>query len=293
MFKLGNKNLGKAKNAKNDEFYTQISDIEKELVHYKDHFRDKVIFCNCDDPEESNFWKYFMLNFQHLGLKKLISTHYHEEESTYKLEYDGENIVRTELEQNGDFRSPEAIEILEESQIICTNPPFSKFIDYINQLVEYDKKFLIIGNANAITYKDVFPLLRENKVWLGYSPRGMDFLLPNGDLKNVNACWFTNLEHSKRHEEIILYKKYTPEEYPKYDNYDAINIDKVKDIPNEYYKPMGVPITFMDKYNPEQFEIVGLDRYTAPKKVLVGGRLAIDGKPKYARILIKRKQQKN
>ena len=259
-----NANLHKAKNAKNDEFYTQLTDVEKELMHYKEHFKDKVVFCNCDDPTWSAFWKYFHLNFDHLGLKKLISTHYDRTEPTYKMEYEGgddENIeagVKTPLEGNGDFRNAECIELLKESDIVVTNPPFSLFREYVAQLMEYEKKFLIIGNKNSITYKEIFPLLKEDNVWLGYNSPA-EFGTPEGVTKKINGLsrWFTNLDIQKRYEKLILWKNYTPEEYPMYDNYDAINVDKVAEIPCNYDGVMGVPVTFMDKYNPKQFEILG------------------------------------
>ena len=259
-----NNNLHKAKTAKNDEFYTQLTDIEKELKHYKEHFKDKVIFCNCDDPKQSHFWKYFHLNFNHFGLKKLIATHFHETEPTYKIEYDGSDDnncdigIITNLKTNGDFRSPECIELLKEADIIVTNPPFSLFREYIAQLIEYDKKFIVIGNKNSITYKEFFPLLKENKVWLGCtSPK--EFIQPDKSIKKFgNISWFTNLDIIKRHETLDLIEKYTPEKYPKYDNYDAINVNRVLDIPVDYNGIMGVPITFMDKHNPEQFEILGI-----------------------------------
>ena len=276
-----NNNLHKAKTAKNDEFYTQLTDIEKELKHYKTHFKNKTIFCNCDDPKQSNFWKYFHLNFNHFGLKKLIATHFHETEPTYKIEYDGSDDnnceigVITNLETNGDFRSPECIELLKEADIIVTNPPFSLFREYVAQLINYDKKFIIMGNNNAITYKEFFPLLKDNKVWLGFtSNKTCVFRVPpeynhddkiTSDINDGNyygkvpaISWFTNLDIIKRHEFLDLIEKYTPEKYPKYDNYDAINVDKVLDIPVDYDGVMGVPITFMDKYNPEQFEIIGM-----------------------------------
>ena len=263
MHMTKNSNLSKAKTAKNDEFYTQITDIEKELKHYKEHFKNKVIFCNCDDPKHSNFWKYFHLNFNHFGLKKLIATHYHETEPTYKMEYTGgddndcEIGVVTSLEANGDFRSHECIELLQEADIVVTNPPFSLFREYIAQLIEHDKKFICIGSQNAITYKEFFPLLKDNKVWLGYtSPK--EFKQPDKSIKKFgNISWFTNLDIIKRHETLDLIEKYTPEKYPTYDNYDAINVNKVLDIPVDYDGVMGVPITFMDKYNPKQFEIIG------------------------------------
>lgn len=270
--KLAYKNLKNAKKNKNDEFYTQLSDIKKELKHYKSQLKDKVILLNCDDPEWSNFWKYFKLNFEFLGIKKLISTHFEEDKPSYKLEYDGKNIVQTPLLQNGDFRSPESVELLKEADIVITNPPFSLFREYVAQLMEYDKKFLVIGSQNAITYKEIFSLLKSNKLWLGYHSGGFRFRVPdsyttgtievdeNGNkyAKLGNITWYTNLDTAKRHEKLIFHKKYTPEEYPKYDNYDAINIDKVSEIPMDYFGPMGVPITFMDKYNPEQFNILGI-----------------------------------
>ncbi|MBE5885999.1 MAG: modification methylase [Lachnospiraceae bacterium] len=259
-----NTNLHKAKDAKNDEFYTQISDIEKELKHYKGHFKGAVVFCNCDDPEWSNFWKYFHLNFEFLGLKKLITTHYETEKPSYKMEYEGGNDADcsvgtiTPLMQNGDFRSPECVELLKEADIVVTNPPFSLFREYVAQLMEYGKKFVVIGSMNAITYKEIFPLLKNNHMWLGCNSV-KEFVQPDGSIKKFgNILWFTNLDIAKRHEELDLIEKYSPEKYPKYDNYDAINVDKVTDIPCDYDGVMGVPITFLDKYNPEQFVIVGM-----------------------------------
>lgn len=259
-----NDNLHKAKEAKNDEFYTQIGDIEKELKHYKEHFKGKTVFCNCDDPEWSNFWKYFHLNFGLLGLKKLVTTHYDANEPTYKMEYEGGNDSDTTigkitpLRQNGDFRSPECIELLQKADIVVTNPPFSLAREYIACLMEQHKGFLIIGDMNWITYKEVFPLLKDDRIWLG-NCAVKEFIQPDGTIKKFgNKLWFTNLDIKKRHEKLILYKKYSPEEFPKYDNYDAINVDKVSDIPCDYDGNMGVPITFLSSYNPEQFEIVGL-----------------------------------
>lgn len=259
-----NSSLHAAKRAKNDEFYTQLSDIEKELRHYKQHFKGKVVFCNCDDPEWSNFWKYFTLNFEHLGLAKLVATHYAQGEPSYKLEYFGvgQPPVQTPLIGDGDFRSDECVELLKEADVVVTNPPFSLFREYVAQLVEHQKQFLIIGNNNAITYKEIFKHIKENRLWLGVSPRSMQFKQPDGSLKDVNACWFTNLPHQKRNEELILFRTYAGNEnlYPKYDNYDAIEVSKVTDIPVDYAGVMGVPITFLDKYNPEQFEIVGISK---------------------------------
>lgn len=259
-----NANLHKAKDAKNDEFYTQLTDVAKEMMHYKAHFKDKIVLCNCDDPTWSAFWKYFHLNFAELGLKKLISTHYDKTEPTYKMEYTGgddNNIevgVKTPLEGNGDFRNQECLDLLDECDIVVTNPPFSLFREYVAVLMEHKKKFLIIGNKNAITYTEFFPLLKDDEVWIGCT-NVKEFLQPDGSIKKFgNIGWFTNLDVAKRHEKLILWKNYTPEEYPKYDNYDAINVNKYSEIPCDYDGVMGVPITFIDKYNPDQFEIVGI-----------------------------------
>lgn len=260
-----NVNLHKAKGAKNDEFYTQITDIEKEMIYYKEHFKDKIVLCNCDDPTWSAFWKYFHLHFAELELKKLISTHYEREKETYKMEYMGGknndiNVgVKIPLEGNGDFRSRECLAVLDESDIVVTNPMFSLFRNYVSVLMKHKKKFLIIGNKNAITYKEFFPLLKNNEVWIGCS-RPTEFSTPEGITKKLNGLtrWFTNLDVAKRHEKLTLWKSYTKEEYPKYVNYDAINVNKVSEIPVDYAGVMGVPITFLDKYNPEQFEILGI-----------------------------------
>lgn len=259
-----NKNLHKAKNAKNDEFYTQLTDIEKELMHYKEHFKDKIVYCNCDDPEWSNFWKYFHLNFAHLGLKKLIATFYHIGNSVYKMEYTGGNDndisagTKTPLKGNGDFRSEECIETLKESDIVVTNPPFSLFREYVATLIEHNKSFLIIGNLHAITYKDFFPFLQNNLVWTGNN-NVKEFVQPDGSIKKFgNIGWYTNLDIKKRHEKLILWKTYDSVSYPKYDNYDAIEVAKVADIPVDYDGVMGVPISFIDKYCPEQFDIIGI-----------------------------------
>ena len=288
-----NKNLHKAKNNKKDEFYTQLPDIERELKHYKNHFKNKVVYCNCDDPRMSNFFHYFSYNFEDLGLKKLITTCYqnqnrdlfsqHKSERAIYLEYRGdlnknkvpdvEEIGIQTLKGDGDFRSPESIALLQQADIVVTNPPFSLFREYVAQLIEHNKQFVIIGAVNAITYKEIFPLIKENKIWLGYGFKSGNafFKTPyfkefakgvynekTGLVKFRNVTWYTNLDIAKRHEDLILYKTYTPEEYPKYDNYDAINVNKTKDIPMDYKGAMGVPITFLDKYNPEQFEILGL-----------------------------------
>ena len=275
-----NANLHKAKEAKNDEFYTQLTDVSKEMMHYKQHFKDKIVFCNCDDPTWSAFWKYFHLNFSALGLKKLISTHYDKNESTYKMEYTGgddndiEVGVKMPLEGNGDFRNQECLDLLDECDIVVTNPPFSLFREYVAVLMEHEKKFLIIGNMNALTYKEIFPLFRDNKLWYGASIHSGDrkFGVPDSYPLDAAGCgidengqryikvkgvrWFTNLDYAARHEKLVLWKEYNSEEYPKYDNYDAINVNKYSEIPMDYDGVMGVPITFMDFYCPEQFEIV-------------------------------------
>ncbi len=309
----GNGNLHMSRSGKTDEFYTQISLIEKELRYYKDFFKGKTVFCNCDDPVESNFWKYFELNFEQLGLKKLIATHYETEKPSYKLELmkdeneDGKvknalDIVRTPLRQNGDFRSPECVEIMQSADVIVTNPPFSLFREYIAQLMSYGKQFLIIGNQNAVTYREILPLLMDNKVWLGYNSGHFWFRVPDDyeekktdfkiDENGVkwrrmgNICWFTNIDIEKRHENMTLFRNYTPEKYPKYDGYDAIEVSKTADIPCDYYGIMGVPITFMDKYNPAQFEILGLDDHRIP---WLGHGPSLNGKTLYRRLIIRRK----
>lgn len=299
---MANANLSNAKRAKNDEFYTQLSDIENELKHYKNHFAGKVVYCNCDDARKSNFFRFFQKKFNDYGLKKLVTTSYNEDGHGSVLVYEGDtnsngklddNEVKvSELKGNGDFRSEECIELLKESDIVVTNPPFSLFRDYIATLVQYDKKFLVIGNKNAITYKEIFPLIKENKLWLGYYCPN-EFRLPNGDTtKKVNGLcrWFTNLDIKKRHETIYPYKSYNEEEFPKYDNYDAIEVSKVCEIPKDYDGIMGVPINFLDKYNPSQFEIVGLDRYVEDNPHY-GKRFSINNRETYARILIKRNMQ--
>lgn len=306
-----NKNLNDAKKGKQDEFYTQLTDIEKELKHYKEHLKGKVIFCNCDDPEESNFWKYFYLNFDHIGLKKIIATHYDPTKPTYKMEYDGKNLSRTDLLENGDFRSPECIELLKEADIVVTNPPFSLFREYVAQLMEYEKKFLIIGNMNAIAYKETFSLMQKDEMWVGYNNGEKEFVVPDyyeprktryredGGIKYRsmgNTYWFTNLDIHKRHEDIILYRIYSEQDYPTYDNYNAINVDKTKDIPVDYNGIMGVPITFIDKYNPNQFEILNANEYRTNENVSIKphGLIkdkdgCVNGENKYVRIVIKRR----
>lgn len=358
-----------AKTVKKDEFYTQLADIENELKHYKEHFKNKTVFCNCDDPYESNFFKYFAMNFNHLGLKKLICTCYasspiawvqlslfdnanvvvktesgkqpYKIEITEVLDYNGDSAIDLSdveyllknkentlsiLQDDGDFRSQECIELLKEADIIVTNPPFSLFREYVAQLINYNKKFLIIGNINAITYKEIFKLIKDGKIWGGYIfNKTLEFEIPNnyeGEIKHgkkygkvPSITWFTNLETRKRQEPLPHYTSFMPEKYPKYVNYDAININKLTDIPFDYYEDMGVPITFLDKYNPSQFDIVGLGisssgieigvkpylpehkkyRKEIQKKGAVDGDLYMldeNGHPlvPYARIIIRRKK---
>lgn len=338
---MANKNLNAAKEAKKDEFYTQLEDINNELRHYREHFCGKTVLCNCDDPRVSNFFTYFAYNFEFLGLKRLITTCYknqdmdlfsqNESEQAIYLIYDGDkngnNIPDPEeigihpLKGDGDFRSKECIELLKQADIVVTNPPFSLFREYVAQLMEYEKKFLIIGHQNAVCYKEIFPLIMQNKVWLGYGFRGgaghfiskYEDTATAGDhregmIRVSGVHWFTNLEIKKRHENIILYKHYTPEEYPHYVNYDAIEVTKTADIPDDYDGVMGVPITFLDKYNPEQFELLGItDRgneygiktkeFTPVETPKYGdlnrrGAIMVNGQLKstYARLLIRKKQ---
>jgi hypothetical protein len=289
-----NNNLHAAKNAKNDEFYTQLSDIEKELNNYKDFFNGKVVYCNCDDPRESNFFKFFSMNFERLGLKKLITTGYKKDGHGVAFVYEGDKngnrkvdeteIQTIQLQGNGGYETDECITFLKESDVVVTNPPFSLFRDYVKQLMDYNKKFLIIGNKNAITYKEIFPYIKNNQLWLGLNSP-CDFSTPSGEITKTIAglCrWFTNIENQKRTTPLDLYRKYNPTDYPKYDNYDAINVDKVTDIPEDYDGVMGVPITFLDKYCPTQFEIVKFRKGDDDKD------LSVNGYTPYFRILIKK-----
>ena len=289
---MANERFDNAKKNKNDEFYTRLEDIEKELNHYKEYFKGKTIFCNCDDPRISNFFKYFALNFNEFGLKKIISTCYKNQdvdlftqndcEKAVYIEYTGNpndptstdfsTIEVKELKGDGDFRSQECIELLKQSAVVITNPPFSLFREYVAQLIQYDKKFIIVGHQNAISYKEIFSLIKENKLWLGYGFKGGAAHFINthyedyasagdhkeGMIRVSGVVWFTNIDIKKRHEELVMYKTYNPEEFPKYENYEAINVDKSTDIPMDYDGVIGVPITFLDKYSPDQFEIVGL-----------------------------------
>lgn len=265
---MANTLLNIAKKEKNDEFYTSYKDIEDELQYYKEAFKDKVVYCNCDRPCVSEFWNYFEDNFNFLGLKKLVATYFDQTKSVWKTEIigsteDTRKILKTKVSGDGDFRSQEYTELLKEADIVVTNPPFSLFREYVAQLIRYDKKFLIIGNLNAITYKEIFPLIKDNKVWLGYCGSGhtMHFAIKDNRIgekfKSVTAVWYTNLDIQKRHEALDLHKRYSSKEYPKYDNYDAININKVADIPKDYDGIMGVPITFLEKHCPDQFKIIG------------------------------------
>lgn len=273
---MANENLHKAKEAKNDEFYTQLNDVSEELRHYKEHFKDKIIFCNCDDPTWSAFWRYFHLNFDHLGLKKLISTHYDKEKPTYKMEYTGGNDndieagVKTPLEGNGDFRNQECIDLLKEADIVVTNPPFSiAREDFIPQLFEYKKKFLIIGDLNWVTYKIIFPLLKNNEMWMGYSAV-KEFLQPDGTIKKFgNKLWFTNLDIKKRHEKLILWKNYTSAEFPRYDNYDAINVDKVSNIPCDYCESWEVTEDEFKNFSADEWEITRTGELNGEKSFFI------------------------
>jgi len=327
MKKVSNINLQNAKTSKKDEFYTQLSDIEKELWHYSEHFKGKAVLCNCDDPRVSNFFHFFSYNFEQLNLKKLIATCYknqdadlfseNKSEKAIYLEYtgdkNGDNIPNPDeigikqLKGDGDFRSKECIELLKQADIIVTNPPFSLFREYVAQLIENKKQYIIIGNQNALTYKEIFKLVKENKIWFGHSIHSGDreFGVPKDYPLNAATCredengnkfirvkgvrWFTNLDYEERHDDLILYKTYNKKEFPTYDNYNAINVDKTNDIPKDYKGVMGVPITFMDKYNPDQFEIIGQMATTKIDEFNFGYPY-VNGSKIYARILIRNKK---
>ncbi len=320
-----NRELHRAKRQKNDDFYTQRADIERELRHYQRHFRNKVVYCNCDDPTISNFFRYFQLKFRVLGLRKLITTCYknlnhnlfsrHDQERAVGMAVtengsskDLPNIDVFRLEGEGDFRSQECIELLKQADIVVTNPPFSLFREYVSQLVEHDKKFLVIGPWNAVTYKNIFPLIRDNRIWLGYGfAAGNAYFAVPPDLENGyatgvydhstglvkfrNVTWFTNLSHAKRQKDLICYKRYTPKEYPTYDNYNAINVNRVAEIPEDYSGVIGVPVTFLDNYNPDQFEIVGSNRGIDQDPGGVYGRGSfLDGSETWKRLFIRNKR---
>ncbi len=340
------RNLGDARKAKQDEFYTRLADIERELRHYRHHFKGKVVYCNADDPRISNFFHYFSHNFERLGLRKLITTCYRSQErdlfsrgdSDYAiyLEYEGDKsgnrvpdpdeIGVHHLESDGDFRSAECVELLKQADIVVTNPPFSLFREYVAQLTEHDKKFLILGNKNAVTYGDIFPIIQADRLWVGHTPMGTEMLfdvtedfgrelvasgkdrkytITGGVVRGrAQACWLTNMDFAQRHQDLILYKKYLPEEYPTYDNFDAIEVSRVEDIPLDFDGLMGVPITFLDKHNPAQFEIVGSfnagahgEKLGATKteietkgKVMLWNGPVVNRQPIYKRIVIRRKQ---
>lgn len=332
-----NAGLTKANKAKKDEFYTQLADIEAELKHYKKHFKGKIVLCNCDDPYESNFFKYFAMNFNYLELKKLIATCYDSspvvgeqlslfpDKRPYMIQItevvdengdgaidlsDVEYLLKNKKNtirklKDGDFRSDECVALLEEADIVCTNPPFSLFREFVGLLEKYHKQYLIIGNVNAITYKEIFPLIKDNKLWMGYSIHSGDreFRVPEDYPLTAAGCrvdeygrkyirvkgvrWYTNLDYAERHCDLDLWKKYNSEEYPQYDNYDAINVDVTAEIPEDYYGEIGVPITFLDKYNPSQFEIIRF------RKGNDGKDLCVNGQCPYFRIIIRRKQNGN
>lgn len=331
-----NRSLHAARATKQDEFYTQLPDIEKELKNYTKHFKGKTVLCNCDDPKVSNFFHYFSHKFHTLGLKKLITTCYkntdpdlfstHVGKRGLRLIYNGEQtpggrvpalskLDKLPLEENGDFRSDECIGLLKQADIVVTNPPFSLFREYVEQLVKYNKKFIIIGNQNAISYKEIFALIRENKMWMGYT-HPVAFIVPDHyEMRQVrswrdengtnwrslgNACWFTNLDIAKRHEELITIGEYDPKKYPTYDNYHAIEVSRYKDIPSDYDGVMGVPVTFLDYYNPDQFEIVGSD-YEVKQGLLPDllkrswhgktDRGYVKGKRLFARVLIRKRNK--
>lgn len=331
-----NRNFTDAKKAREDEFYTRLPDIERELRHYKKHFKGKVVYCNCDDPRVSNFFYYFSYNFEKLGLKKLVTTCYqsqqrdlfsqNDSETAIYLEYDGDRndnavpdpdeIGIRSLAGDGDFRSEESIELLKQADIVVTNPPFSMFREYVAQLMEHDKKFLILGNKNAITLKEIFPLIQSNKIWIGHTPMGTEmvfdvseefgkqlvetgktrkYTIVDGVVKaRAPACWFTNLDFVQRHEDIILYKTFATGDYPDFDHYDAVNVDRVEEIPIDYDGVMGVPITFLNRHNPDQFEIVDANTIrrtpSVPQKphgLIKDKDGSIGGKPKYVRVAIR------
>ena len=323
---MPNFNLNEAKRAKNDEFYTQLPDIERELAHYPDAFRGKTVYCNCDDPTVSNFFVYFAHRFRALGLKRLVTTCYrnsksgdmfsdHEDTRGLKLEYDGrlkrgKRVPSVEDIGVSEFRSQECVDILKEADVVVTNPPFSLFRQYIAQLVEHGKEFLILGNMNASTYKEVFPLFKTNKLWMGPSITSGDreFGVPehyplnaatsrvdeagNKYIRVKGVRWFTNLDHQRRHEPLILWKRYTPEEYPTYDNYDAIDVGKVAHIPKDYDGPIGVPISYLDKHCPDQFDIVGIDDTLTREATGKANRFYVSNKRKYARIVIRARRKR-
>ena len=294
-----NSNLAAAKRAKNDEFYTRYEDIETEVMKYRRYFRNKVVYLPCDDPadKKSEFWSFFVNNFDAFGLKKLIATQYDENGKAYKIWIDGDtggdgyiddgDAQQEDLIGNGDFRSPECIDILKECDIVCTNPPFSLFREFVSAIMTHNKQFLIIGNQNAFTYKETFSLIKTNQIWTGYN-MVKKFYQPDGSIKEFgNVCWFTNMQTSKRIEELVCTKSFSTADYAEYDNYEAIEVSRVANIPKDYSGVMGVPITFIDKYNPEQFEILSCSAFSDPE-FFGCGALYVDGRKTYARVLVKR-----
>ena len=294
-----NSNLAAAKRAKNDEFYTRYEDIETEVMKYRRYFRNKVVYLPCDDPadKKSEFWSFFVNNFDAFGLKKLIATHYDENGKAYKIWIDGDtggdgyiddgDAQQEDLIGNGDFRSPECIDILKECDIVCTNPPFSLFREFVSAIMTHNKQFLIIGNQNAFTYKETFSLIKTNQIWTGYN-MVKKFYQPDGSIKEFgNVCWFTNMQTSKRIEELVCSISFSTADYAEYDNYEAFEVSRVANIPKDYSGVMGVPITFIDKYNPEQFEILSCSAFSDPE-FFGCGALYVDGRKTYARVLVKR-----
>lgn len=301
-----NTNLRRAAKVKNDEFYTRYEDIEAEVMKYRKQFKGKVVYLPCDDPAEkkSEFWSFFVNNFDAFELKKLIATHFDENGKAYKIWIDTDttgdgyiddaDAMQEDLTGNGDFRSPECVSILEECDIVCTNPPFSIFREFVNLILSKNKQFLIIGNKNAYAYKEIFTLIKNNKIWTGYNSVH-NFIEPDGKIKKFgNIGWFTNLKNSKHNEELILIKNYNEIDFPYLDNYNAINVGRVVDIPKDFNGYMAVPITFIDKYNPEQFEIFGITNTGEENPGIrlpntAHGRPLLNNKELYIRILIKRK----
>ena len=291
---MSNGTLTKARKTKNDEFYTQYDDIENEMKYFVNELRNKIVYCNCDNPEWSNFWKYFTDHFHDLKLKKLISTHYNPNGNTYKMEYDGTNIVKTELECDGSFKCDECLKILEQCDVVITNPPFSLFRDYIQTLLDHDKKFLIIGSMNAIIYKNIFPLIKTNKIFVGNYVK--KFKTPENEIKRFgNICWFNNMKNI-REDDVLKLDKTFNDTYKCFDNYDILNVDKIADIPNDYFGAVGVPITFLFKYNQNQFEILDARDYMktrSPNIQIQTINDSVNGVSKFTRIAVKLKHTKN
>ena len=308
---MSTKSLKRARREKNDEFYTKKKDIESELIHYHKHLKDKIVYCNCDDYDKSKFVEYFMENFEKIGLKKLISTGFSKDGQGTYSEYDGTVFKTGFLSGNGDALGEECTEILKQADVVVTNCPFSLFRKYVSHLMKYEKKFLIIGNMNAITYKEIFPYIKDNELWLGITNPD-EYRLPNGEITQSvkGLCrWFTNIPHNHRNKPLDLFRKYNETDYPKYENYNAIEVSRVENIPTDYEGVMGVPITFLDKYCPTQFEILwlasGHSKTTMPKDIAEmlnadfemkskentgNGYAILDRHQLYHRILIRKKK---